>query len=285
MKAFVWMSGALLSLCLMAIAGRELAGSVHTFEILLVRSAVGLVIAVALIWKSGRLEWFTTERWKVHAVRNVAHFAGQYGWFLGLGLLPLAQVFALEFTTPFWTLLIAAVFLGERLTGRKFLAIALGFSGVYLILNPGKEIINPASFYVLIAAFFYAASYVSTKALAPTDSPLIVLFYMSAMQFAFGLVLGLPGFVMPDAHQWLWLLVVGVSAFSAHYCMTSAMKHAEVSVVVTLDFLRLPLIAVVGMLVYHEAFRPELLAAAALMLTGNLINMQKPPKDGTPSAN
>jgi drug/metabolite transporter (DMT)-like permease len=278
MKAFVWMSGALLSLCLMAIAGRELAGAVHTFEILLVRSVVGLVIAIALICRTGRRELFTTRRWKVHAVRNAAHFIGQYGWFLGLGLLPLAQVFALEFTTPFWTLLIAAVFLKEKLTGRKFLAIALGFAGVFLILNPGREIINPASFYVLIAAVFYAGSYVATKALAPTDAPLTVLFYMNAMQFVFGLIMGLPDFVMPDSRQWCWLVLVGGSAFSAHYCMTNAMKHAEVSVVVTLDFLRLPLIALVGMLVYHEAFRPVLLAAAALMLTGNLINMGRPKK-------
>jgi drug/metabolite transporter (DMT)-like permease len=172
--------------------------------------------------------------------------------------------------------MIAAVFLGERLTGRKFLAIALGFAGVYLILNPGKEIINPASLYVLVAAFFYAGSYVATKALAPTDAPLTVLFYMNAMQLVFGLVMGLPDFVMPTLHQCGWLVVVGVSAFSAHFCMTNAMKHAEVSVVVTLDFLRLPLIALVGMLVYHEAFRPELLAAAGLMLAGNLINMRKP---------
>lgn len=276
------MSGALLSLCLMAIAGRELAGGVHTFEILLVRSVVGLVIAVSLIGKSGNFSLFTSRRWKVHAVRNTAHFIGQYGWFLGLGLLPLAQVFALEFTTPFWTLLIAAIFLGERLSARKFLAIALGFSGVYLILNPGREIINPASFYVLIAALFYAGSYVATKALAPTDSPLTVLFYMNAMQLAIGLVMGVSVFVMPTLHQWAWLLLVGMSAFSAHYCMTSAMKHAEVSVVVTLDFLRLPLIALVGMLVYHEAFRVELLAAAALMLTGNLINLRTPKADSAP---
>ena len=275
MKAFVWMSGALFSLCLMAIAGRELAGGVHTFEILLVRSIVGLVIAVSLIARTGNFALFTTRRWKVHAVRNTAHFIGQYGWFLGLGLLPLAQVFALEFTTPFWTLLIAAVFLGERLTGHKFLAIALGFSGVYLILNPGREIINPASFYVLAAALFYAGSFVATKALAPTDAPLTVLFYMNAMQLFLGLAVGLSGFVMPTAPQFGWLVLVGVSAFSTHYCMTSAMKHAEVSVVVTLDFLRLPLIGLVGMLVYHEAFRVELLVAAGLMLAGNLLNLRK----------
>lgn len=275
MKAALWMSGALLWFCLMAVGGRELAGQVHTFEILLVRSVVGLVIATVWIRSTGQHALLFTRRWKLHAVRNVVHFIGQYGWFLGLGLLPLAQVFALEFTTPFWTLLIAAVFLGERLTGRKLLAIGLGFAGVWVILNPGREIVNPAALYVLVAAVFYAGSYVATKALAATDAPLTVLFYMNAMQCVLGLVLALPYFSMPTPPQWGWLLAVGVSAFCAHFCMTSAMKHADVGVVVTLDFLRLPLIAVVGMLLYQEAYRVELLLGAALMLTGNLINVRK----------
>lgn len=276
MRAFLWMTGALVSFCLMAIGGRELAGGINTFQILLTRSAIGLLVVSALIWRTGRPELFRTQRLKLQLGRNLFHFFGQYGWFLGLGLLPLAQVFALEFTTPLWTLLIAALFLKEKLTARKAGAIALGSIGVVLILNPGGDIVNPAALYVLGAAVCYALSYVATKALSTTDDALTILFYMCLVQLPLGLVLSASHFVLPTALQWVWLTLIGLSALSAHFCLTRAMKTAEVSVVVTLDFLRLPLIGVVGMLLYGEGFKPMLLVGAALMLVGNLVNVYKP---------
>lgn len=276
MRAFLWMTGALVSFCLMAIGGRELAGGIHTFQILLSRSVIGLLVVSAIIWRTGNLELFRTQRLKLQVGRNLFHFVGQYGWFLGLGLLPLAQVFALEFTTPLWTLLIAALFLKEKLTARKAAAIALGSIGVVLILNPGDDIVNPAALYVLGAAVCYALSYVATKALSTTEAPLTILFYMCLVQLPLGLLLGASHLVVPTPLQWVWLTLIGLSALSAHFCLTHAMKTAEVSVVVTLDFLRLPLIGAVGMALYGEGFKPMLLVGAALMLVGNLVNVYKP---------
>lgn len=275
MTAFLWMSGALLSFCLMAIGGRELAGSIGTFQILFFRSMIGLLVVSLIIARTGRRALFGTNRFRLHLARNTFHFAGQYGWFLGLGLLPLAQVFALEFTTPLWTLIFASLFLKESFTLRKSLALALGSVGVYLILNPGAEIVSAAALWVIGAAIGYSLAHVSTKALSSTDDPLTVLFYMCALQLPMGLVLGLRGFVMPDAAQCLWLTLIGLSALSAHFCMTHAMKKTQVSIVVTLDFLRLPLISVLGVMFYAEAFNPMLVLGATLMLLGNLINIYR----------
>jgi drug/metabolite transporter (DMT)-like permease len=276
MAVLLWVFGALLSFCLMAVGGRELSGAINTFEILFMRSAIGLAAIALIIFKTGDRSLLTTKRFKLHLGRNVTHFAGQYGWFVGLGFLPLATVSALEFTTPLWTLIVAAIFLGETFTAKKVIAIILGLFGVYLILNPNGEIFNPYAFYVLGAALFYGVSYTFTKALTPTDKPLTILFFMCAMQLPLGLAIGASHFVWPDAHQWFWLVAVGLSALSAHYCMANAMRHAEVSVVVTLDFFRLPLISSVGMLAYQEPFKPMLLVAAVLMMLGNLINLRKP---------
>jgi drug/metabolite transporter (DMT)-like permease len=277
MFAFLWMTGALASFCLMAIAGRELAGGIGTFQILLSRSVIGLAIVSVLIWNSGRPQLFHTKRIRLHAGRNLFHFAGQYGWFLGLGLMPLANVFALEFTTPMWTLLIAALFLKESLTMRKVVAIGLGSLGVYLILNPGGDIVKLASLIVLGSAVCYAISHVATKSLSTTEDPLTVLFYMCLLQLPLGLLLGVSGFVAPSPKQWLWLAAIGLTALTAHFSMMQAMKAAEVSVVVTLDFLRLPLIGALGLVFYGEEFRPMLLVGAALMLAGNLVNVYKSP--------
>ncbi len=278
MRAFMWMSGALLSFCLMAIAARELAGGIGTFQILFCRSLIGLIVVTLVISRTGRSTLFQTHRLKLHLGRNVFHFLGQYGWFLGIGLLPLAQVFALEFTTPLWTLIVASLFLKEQLTLKKCLAIVLGSVGVYLILNPGSDIVGAASLYVIGAAIFYSLAYVSTKSLAATDDPLTILFYMCLIQLPIGFLLGVSSFVAPTLVQWAWLILIGITALTAHFCITHAMRTTDVSVVVTLDFLRLPLIAVVGVAFYNEAFKPMLVVGAMLMLFGNLINVYKPRK-------
>ncbi|WP_461518167.1 DMT family transporter [Porticoccus sp.] len=277
MRVVLWMLGALLSLSLMAVGARELSTEVNTFQTLFIRSVIGLLIISLVIARSGGPRLFATPRPGMHIVRNLFHFGGQYGWFVGIGLLPLAQVFALEFTVPFWVAVIAALLLGERLTGRKILAVAMGVAGVLLILKPGVEILELASLIVLVSAVSFSFAYVATKSLAATENPLTVLFYMCLVQMPVSLLLALPHWQLPtEPLIWLWLLIVGVTALSAHFCITHAMKCAEAGIVVTLDFLRLPLIGVVGIVFYSESFDMALLLGASLMLFGNLINVYRP---------
>ena len=273
MAAFVWMFGCLFSFCVMAVAARELSGQINTAETLFFRSVIGVVLISTLIFRKNDLSLFRTKRIKLHLTRDLCHFVGQYGWFLGIGLLPLAQVFALEFTTPLWTLIIASIFLKEAPTFRKIAAILLGFAGVYLILDPGREIIDSASLIVIVAAIFFSLTFVCSKALTTTEHPLTVLFYMCLIQAPIGLILGLKTFTAPDLVQCGWLLLVGITSLTGHFCISNAMARAEASIVVTLDFLRLPLITAVGVIGYQEAFKPMLVAGAGLMLVGNLMNL------------
>ena len=273
MAAFVWMFGSLFSFCVMAVAARELSGQINTAETLFFRSVIGVVLISTLIFRKNDLSLFRTKRIKLHLTRDLCHFVGQYGWFLGIGLLPLAQVFALEFTTPLWTLIIASIFLKEAPTFRKIAAILLGFAGVYLILDPGREIIDSASLIVIVAAIFFSLTFVCSKALTTTEHPLTVLFYMCLIQAPIGLILGLKTFTAPDLVQCGWLLLVGITSLTGHFCISNAMARAEASIVVTLDFLRLPLITAVGVIGYQEAFKPMLVAGAGLMLVGNLMNL------------
>lgn len=276
MKAALWMLGAIISFSLMAVGARELTGEIDIFQVLFCRSVMGLVIVALLILGSRQYSLFATRRTSLHAGRNICHFAGQYGWFLGIGLLPLAEVFALEFTVPIWTVLIASVFLKEHLTLRKVTAVLVGALGVLVIIRPGTQILDVAAIIVLASAACFGASYVLTKGLSSTENSLTVLFYMCLMQLPAGLLLTLGHWIQPTPLQWAWLSVVGVAALGAHYCVTQAMKLSEAGVVVTLDFLRLPLIAAVGVVFYNEAFDSALLLGAALMLFGNLINLHRP---------
>lgn len=272
MIAFLWMSGSVASFCLMAVGARELSGELSIFQMLSFRSLIGLLCLSVIMFFAKEKPAITTNRLPLHAFRNLVHFVGQYGWFLGMSLLPLAEVFALEFTTPVWTALIAAFFLNEKITSRKILAILLGLAGVMIIVQPGYAIVDSSALIVLAAALCYAMSHTATKSLSSSEKPLSILFYMCLLQLPMALCFSLTNWQWPQGLQWLWLTVVGLTALSAHYCIAKAMLHTEVTTVVTLDFLRLPVIALIAGLLYKEAIEPSLFIGAALMLAGNLLN-------------
>jgi len=274
MKAVMWMFGAMISFSLMAVGGRELSGELSIFQTLFIRSVLGLICLTLVITFSKQKGLIGTQKLGLHVFRNIFHFAGQYGWFVGIGLLPMAEVFALEFTTPVWTLIIAALFLGEKITQRKVISICFGLLGVLIIVQPGYAIVDVASLIVLGAAVTFAISYSATKYLSASEKPISILFYMCVIQLPIGLVMSLEGWVNPVGIQWLWLSVVGLAALAAHYCTIKAMQHAEITTIVTLDFLRLPFIALLGVLLYAEAFELALLIGGALMLLGNLFNIK-----------
>ena len=275
------MSGTLVSFMAMAIGGRQLSGQLTTFQILFFRSIIGLVIIGFLLWRSSWKQVFTRHL-KVHALRNIAHFGGQFGWFYGIALIPLAEVFALEFTVPIWTAVLATTLLGEQVTRTRIAAITFGVAGVILILRPGAAVISPASLAVLGGAFCYALSHTLTRKLAQVDTPLAILFYMTLIQLPLGLATSVFDWTTPSPAMLPWIIVVGVSALSGHYCMARALAIADAIVVVPLDFLRLPLIAAVGALIYHEPLDWLVLVGGGVMFTGNLINIRAENKKKKP---
>ncbi len=273
LKAVAWMALTLFSFCFMAVAIRELSGQLSTFQILFFRSLIGLVVLSTLMIVTGNGVYFRSQRWLLHTFRNSLHFVGQYCWFIGIGLLPLAEVFALEFTVPLWTALIAAFVLGERLTIKKCVSIALGLLGVICIVGSDLGEVSNASLIVLFAAVIYSIVHVATKSLSTTDNTLTVIFFMCLMQLPIGLLFAIPEWTQPNSLQWWWVVIIGITGLSAHFGMTKAMHYAEVSVVVTMDFLRLPLIIVVGVFLYAEPFVASVLIGSLFMLAGNLLNI------------
>jgi drug/metabolite transporter (DMT)-like permease len=272
-RAALWMLGAVAALSTMAVSGRELSAELNTFQILFFRSVVGLAVISALLqhagWSQIRTKVFGTHVW-----RNVSHYAGQFGWFYALGVIPLAEVFAIEFTTPIWTAMLASIVLRERMNRLRLAAVATGFAGVLVILRPGLSVVSVGALAVLGAAVAYAVSYVMTKKLSATESPLAILFYMTAIQLPLGLGAALFAWRWPPAWAWPWVAVVAVTALLAHYCITRAFRLADATVVVPLDFLRLPLIALIGWLVYAEPVNAWVLLGAAIVFVGVWLNVK-----------
>ena len=274
------MSLALTGFCALAIASRELTASMGTLEILFWRSLLGLAIVGALLWRAGALNRSGLlpglAPW--HLLRNSAHFAGQCAWLIAIAALPLAEVFALEFTTPLWAALLAALFMGEALNRGRWFSLLLGLVGVLVILRPGTAVINPASLVMLAGAVGFAISAIVTRKLTVLlhgsgHAFLLILFYMTAMQGLFSLLLLLPAPSVPPPESWGWLLVAAVTALAAHYCLSRALSYADAAVVMPIDYLRLPLIMLVAWWLYGETVSLWLALGAGLIIAGNGVGL------------
>ena len=267
-----WMLGALCFLCGMAISGRELSVELNSFQITFLRSVICLAVILAVLCLVG-FDKVRTRQKKLHVARNFIHFGGQTGWLYGVAILPLAEVFAIEFTAPIWTAILATLLLKEKLTGSRTIAIVLGFAGILIILRPGIAVVQPAALVVLFAAFCFASTYVFTRHMSGSESPLTVIFYMNLVQLPMGLVASIPGWTLPSLDLWPWMVLLGISGLGSHFCFAHAFRYADAAVVSPLDFIRLPLIGVVGLMFYNEPWDPLILIGGAVIFSGNLINL------------
>ena len=271
--AALWMAGAIVSFSALAVGVRELSSQISIVQILFWRGVVGLIIVSAIMQKIG---WHhvATRDLRFHGLRNVIHFAGQYAWFFGLAAIPLAEVFAIEFTTPLWTALLATLFLGEQMNRYRLIALILGLAGIMIILRPGLEVVQPAALVVVFGAACYGAAHTVTKRLSGADTSWSIVFYMVLMQLPLSSILLLHEGTLSFSFSWLWLIVVSVMALSAHFCMSRALSLADATVVVPIDFLRLPLIALVGYLLYDEKLEWAVVIGSVVMFSGIYLNLK-----------
>lgn len=255
LKAAVWMLGAIASFSTMAVAGREVSFALDTFEIMLFRSAVGVIIVAFAAIAFGTWRQINCEQFSLHFFRNIMHFIGQNLWFYAVTVIPLAQVFALEFTSPIWVILLSPLILGERITLVRAVAAFMGFLGVLVVTRPDMAGVNAGVIMAASSAIFFAFTIIFTKRLTRTQSITCILFYLTVLQLGFGLVTaGYDGDIaLPNTETLPWLVLIGVAGLLAHFCITNALAIAPATVVVPIDFVRLPVIAIIGMLVYGEA--------------------------------
>ena len=285
-RAAAWMAGWQVLMLVIAVAGREATREVSVFQIMLVRSVLGMAMLWPLLRAAGGLAALRSERLPTHALRNAVHYAAQYGWFAALTLIPLAQVVAIEFTMPIWAAVLAVAFLGERMNSLKWFAVLLGLVGVAVIVRPGAGELDAGQLIALASALGFAIAIVLVKSLTRTDAAVAISFWMLVMQSVIGLVPALWVWQWPSAETWGWMVVVAFCGAYSHYCFARAMQHADATVVVPMDFLRVPLTALLGWLAYSERLDLFTALGVGLILAGNALNLVRPPAGGprTPRA-
>ncbi len=277
LRAALWMIGAITSFTAMAVAGRAISLELDTFEIMLFRSLTGIVIVLGVAFAAGTLGQVRRQKLGLHFTRNICHFAGQNLWFYAITLIPLAQVFALEFTTPIWVILLSPLILQERLTAMGLFCAGLGFLGILIVARPDATAISPGLIAAASCAVFFALTAIFTRKLTRTETITTILFYLTVMQAVFGLIFaGYDGDIaVPSLAGLPWVVLIGCAGLLAHFCLTTALSIAPASVVMPIDFVRLPVIAVVGMAFYNEPLDTLVFVGAALIFAANYLNITR----------
>lgn len=275
LRAALYMSGAILSFTSMAVAGRAVASNLDTFEIMTFRSIIGVLIIGTIVLLKGRQQELMTRRFPLHFIRNVAHFTGQNLWFFALTVIPLGQVFALEFTSPLWVLFLSPLLLGERLSTPRVLAGIIGFIGIWIVARPDFDHINTGVLAAAASAIGFACTAIFTRKLTQTETILNILFYLTVIQLGLGITCaGYDGDIaLPEVQNIPWLVLIGCAGLLAHFCLTSALAIAPATVVMPIDFIRLPVIVLIGALVYAEPFDPLVILGGILIFAGNYLNI------------
>ncbi|WP_444967877.1 DMT family transporter [Roseovarius pacificus] len=275
MRAALWMLGAVVSFSAMAVGGRSVSFELDTFEIMMFRSMIGFALVLAVAGTTGRLRTVSRRKPGLHLLRNVFHFTGQNLWFYAITIIPLAQVFALEFTSPLWVLMLSPLVLGERMTRVRVLAASLGFIGILIVARPSPETVNIGTLAAAGAAIGFAGSIMFTKRLTRTETLTCILFWMTLSQSLFGLICaGFDGDIaLPSLSSLPWLVVIACGGLMAHFCLTTALSMAPATLVSPVDFIRLPLIAIIGLLFYDEPVDIFVILGAVVIFGANYLNM------------
>ncbi|MFY0680013.1 MAG: DMT family transporter [Thalassovita sp.] len=274
-KAALWMIGAISSFTAMAIAGRAVSAELDTFEIMTYRSFVGIFLVVVISRLMRTHRQINTEQLGLHFTRNFFHFAGQNLWFFALSAIPLAQVIALEFTSPLWAMLLAPLILSEKITAQRIIAAAVGFVGVLIVARPDPSAVELGQITAALAAIGFAMSALLTRRLTRTQSITTIMFYLTVFQAVFGVVCaGIDGdMAVPTWQAVPWLVLIGCSGLVAHFCLTSALSLAPATLVMPIDFARLPVMAFVGWALYSEQIDLFVVGGALIIFGANYYNI------------
>ena len=249
-KGAWWMIAAAAALTAMAICIRYLP-AYSVLLMIFLRNVINLFLMAPSLFRQGKAV-FQTERLGTHALRNAFLYSGNVAWFFGVTKISLADVASLQFTSPLFTAIIAAAFLGERIGGHRLIAILVGFAGALIIIRPGIIPVNIGTLSILLAAFLYSCAHVVTKRLSDTESGSTVVFYMSVTILVYSAI---PAFFVWQTPTWAdmpAMIGLGITGYATHYCITRSLAVGDASFVIVFDFMRLPFSALLGWLLFTE---------------------------------
>lgn len=250
-RAVVWMLVGCTCLGIVNVAIRAVTQKMPVFEVVFFRNLTQFFLFLPLLGMRG-LAMVRTTHIRAHLARSVSGLAVMLFWFSALSMMPVAEATALSFTAPLFALIGAAVFLGERVGGARWIATATGFVGVLIITRPGLQVFGLAHGLALASSVFMATSALMVKRMTRSDSPGVIVFYMGLFMSALSLPFALAVWQTPDPLVLGDVFVIGILGTAGQLALGRAFSGAEASSLVGLDFVRLPVAALAAYLMFSE---------------------------------
>ena len=263
-RALALMLMATLLLSSMHVVVRYLAADLHPFVVVFFRNLFGLVVLLPLLYKNG-IGSLATEKTSLYALRICIGLCAMLSWFYALSKVPVANATALSFSSTIFATLAAWVFLQEKMRVRRWLAIIAGLLGVVVVLRPGMDGFNQYGLLVIASAAAWGISIAIVKKLSTTDSTIAIVGWMSIGLSILSFWPALLVWQWPNTTQMGLLLLVGGLASGGHYCMTNAVRIADMATVMSVDFFRLIWAAILGYLVFNDVIDAGTVLGAAII--------------------
>ena len=247
----MFMLGAMILFSTMGVFIKLSSSQLHPLEVVFFRNFLALFFLTPWIFHQ-RATVFKSNRKKLYTLRAVFNVVGMAAGFTALTLIPLAEATALSFTAPLFATLGAVLILGEIVRQRRIIAIFFGFVGMLIILRPGIEAVSPGALLAIANAITIAITVLIVKKLTTTEKPITIVAYMALLQTPMALIPALFYWEWPSLITWTWLFCLAGAGTIGHLMYTKAIQLAEVSQLQPIDFVRLPIIALFGYIVFAE---------------------------------
>lgn len=268
MQAALLMLGSTVFFAIMVIAIRLASAELHAFEVAFFRSFFGMLAALPLLRLHG-IGLLRTQQLPRYVVRCVLGTAAMFCGFWAIANLPLAHAVSLSYSSPIFVTIAAALWLGEQVRARRWSAVAAGFVGVLVIVRPGTEGFSWGSMVAVTAAVISAVVAIQIKQLTRTEPADRVVLWTTILWVPMSLPAALAVWEWPTGMTWLWVVAAGVLGTAGHMLWTRALKLGDVSALSPISFLQLPIVALLGWLMFSEALDAWTIAGAAIILGAN----------------
>ncbi|CAH1673543.1 Permease [Hyphomicrobiales bacterium] len=251
------------------VMGKWLVATYTVGQVLVLRSAAALIVILPFVFKQGVHRTLRPERPGLQALR-VLFGSGEVALFyLAVSYLPLADAMTIWLAAPVWVVILAALLLGERVDGRRWLAVALGFTGVAVALNPSSASASMPALIAVLGSFLFAAMMIAGRQLRGTPDVTLVT-WQTLGALLMGLALLPFGWVTPSLKDAALLGLLGIVAMTAHICVTRSLKLAEASVVVPYQYTLIVWALIFGWFIFGDWPTPAMLCGAALIVAAGL---------------
>lgn len=268
LRAALLMLGSTLAFGLMAIAIRYATRYVPTQEVAFFRNAFGLLALMPMLIRPGSAP-LKTQQLPRYFLRSAIGLASMLCAFWAIGHLPISQAISLSYSTPLFVTIAAVLWLGETVRMRRWAAVIIGFIGVLIIVRPGSTSFTPGTLVAVGAAVLSSLVAIQIKQLTRVDSADTVVFYTYVFWVPLSLVPALFVWVWPTGLAWVWLVATGVLGTLGQLLWTRALRLGEVSALTPISFMQLPLVSLLGWLLFNEALDRWTVIGAGIILGAN----------------